>query len=156
MYANALGLNGAGGNTAATGAFQAGPGYNFAMDQGIQALDRSASGKGFFGSGNAAIALNNYGQGMANQEFGNWLTRLQGLGAQGLTAAAGQTGRQGSLAGINQWGAGGRAGNIWNAASGQANAQMQGATADAASNAQGGKNLFSALLGGANLASKFF
>ena len=113
MYANALGFNGASGNKAATDAFPTNPGYNFQLQQGIQALDRSAAGSGLFGSGNAAMALNQYGQGLANQDYGNWLSRLQGLGAQGLTAAAGQTGRQGSLAGIDT-GLGNAQAGVWN------------------------------------------
>lgn len=156
MYANALGLNGPGGNTAATGAFQAGPGYNFALGQGIQALDRSAAGSGMFGSGNAAMALNDYGQGMANQEYGNWLQRLGGLGAQGLTAAGGQTGRQGSLADINMWGAGRRASNLTDAAQFGANKLYEGRTADINANQQGGANILDALFGGLNLAGKFW
>lgn len=151
MYANALGLNGPGGNTAATGAFQVGPGYNFALNQGIQALDRSAAGRGMFGSGNAAMALNDYGQGMANQEYGNWLSRLSGLGAQGLQAAGGQTGRQGSLAGINMWGAGGRGGNLMDAGKFGAEALYKGRMDDVAANQQGGANLYNAILGGLNL-----
>lgn len=156
MYANALGLNGAGGNVAASGAFQANPGYQFAMDQGVQALDRSAAGKGFYGSGNAAVELNKFGQGQANQEYGNWLSRLQGLGAQGLQAAAGQTDRQGRLAGINQWGAGGRANAIVDLTKAQAGNLQSGPAADAAANAQGGANLLGALLGVGNLGLKAF
>lgn len=144
MYSNALGLNGQQGNQAATSAFQASPGYNFATQQGIQALDRSAAGSGMFGSGNAAMALNNYGQGMANQQYGNWLSGLSGLNNQGLQAAGGQTGRQGALAGINQWGAGGRAQNLYNGT-------YQGQTADAGQNAQGGANLWNAIAGGLSL-----
>jgi len=157
MYANALGLNGPQGNQAATQAFQVNPGYQFALGQGIQALDRSAAGSGMFGSGNAAMALNDYGQGMANQQYGNWLSGLSGLNNQGLAAATGQTARSKTLgdytmqAGLAAGGANLQAGL---AAGGQ---QFQGAMADAASNAQGGSNLFgalgSALSGGLSLLS---
>jgi len=92
MYSNALGLNGAKGNTAATGAFQAGPGYQFALDQGTQAALRGASAGGMLNSGNTLTALAQYGQGLANQEYGSWLNRLQGQSAQGLQAASGQAG----------------------------------------------------------------
>lgn len=77
MYANGLGLNGAAGNAAATGAFQAGPGYQFQLDQGLQALTRAASAGGMLASGNTLAAGTEYGQGLANQEYGNWLGRLQ-------------------------------------------------------------------------------
>lgn len=76
LYADALGINGADGNARATGAFQAGPGYNFAMDQGLQALNRSASAAGMLASGNTLTAATQYGQGLANQEYGSWLGRL--------------------------------------------------------------------------------
>ena len=154
MYSNALGLIGPGGNTTATNAFQTSPGYQFQLGQGTQALDRSAAGSGLFGSGNAAMALNQYGQGLANQDYGNWLSRLQGLGAQGLTAAAGQTGRQGSLAGLDVGLGQGQTG-VWNNLTNNVTqGYTQGQQADAAINASGMVNLFSALLGGANLGLK--
>jgi len=90
MYGNALGLNGADGNAAATGAFQTGPGYQFALDQGTQAALRGASAAGMLNSGNTLTALTGYGQGLANQEYGSWLDRLAGQSAQGLQAAGGQ------------------------------------------------------------------
>lgn len=76
LYADALGINGAGGNARATGAFQAGPGYGFAMDQGLQALNRSAAAGGMLASGNTLAAATQYGQGLANQEYNGWLGRL--------------------------------------------------------------------------------
>ncbi len=156
MYGNALGLNGAQGNQAARQAFQTSPGYEFATGQGIQALDRSAAGAGMFGSGNAAMALNDYGQGMANQQYGNWLQGLSGLNNQGLAAATGQTARQGALANIEQWAAGGAAqGNL---AAALANGQniMQGGIASAQANMQGGANLLGGITSGlSGIASLF-
>jgi hypothetical protein len=76
LYADALGINGAEGNGRATGAFQAGPGYGFAMDQGLQGVTRAASAGGMLASGNTMNAAQKYGQGLANQEYGNWLGRL--------------------------------------------------------------------------------
>jgi hypothetical protein len=157
MYQNALGLNGPSGNTAATQAFQSSPGYQFATQQGIQALDRSAAGAGMFGSGNAAMALNDYGQGMAKQDYGNWLNNLNGLNSQGLLAAGGQQQRQTTLGGYNML-AGELSGNAdMNAGLNASNVIMQGKLADAAANAQGGSNLFgalgSALSGGLSLLS---
>jgi hypothetical protein len=157
MYGNALGLNGPKGNQAATQAFQANPGYQFATQQGIQALDRSAAGAGMFGSGNAAMALNDYGQGMANQQYGNWLSNLNGMNSQGLLAAGGQQQRQSTLGGYNMQ-AGLAAGSAdMQAGLNASNVIMQGQLADAAANAQGGSNLFgalgSALSGGLSLLS---
>ena len=47
---DALGVNGADGNTRATGAFQAGPGYQFALNTGLDAIDRRAASRGMLGS----------------------------------------------------------------------------------------------------------
>lgn len=102
MYSNALGLNGADGNTAATSAFQAGPGYQFALDQGTQAALRGASAGGMLNSGNTLTALAGFGQGLANQEYGSWLDRLQGQSAQGLQAASGQAQGYGNMSNIFQ------------------------------------------------------
>lgn len=110
MYSNALGLNGADGNATATGAFQAGPGYQFAMDQGTNAALRGASAAGMINSGNTLTALSQYGQGLANQEYGGWLDRLSGLSGQGLAATNGQAGALGSLASLYQGTAGDRLG----------------------------------------------
>ena len=101
MQANALGLGGAAGNEAATNAFQAGPGYQFALDQGLQALNRNAASRGMLASGNNSMDITRYAQGLANQEYGNWLDRLGNFSGMGLGAAQGQTGRQGALAGID-------------------------------------------------------
>lgn len=76
LYADANGINGPEGNARAVGAFQAGPGYQFQMDQGLQAVNRSASAAGMLPSGNTLAAATQFGQGLANQEYGNWLGRL--------------------------------------------------------------------------------
>jgi hypothetical protein len=100
MYSNALGLNGADGNAAATGAFQAGPGYDFALKQGEQSALRGASAAGMLNSGNTLTALTQFGQGTANKEYGSWLDRLQGQSAQGLSAAGGAAGLTSGLASL--------------------------------------------------------
>jgi hypothetical protein len=154
LYSNALGLNGASGNAAATQAYQTSPGYNFQLQQGTQALDRSAAGAGLFGSGNAATALTQYGQGLANQDYGNWLARLQGLGAQGLTAASGQTGRQGSLANIDTGLGNALAGIDINSANSIVNAYNNANAMQESSRSSFLNNLTSGLLGGAQLGLK--
>lgn len=101
MQANALGLGGAAGNQAATEAFQAGPGYQFALDQGLQALNRNAASRGMLASGNNSQDILRFSQGLANQEYGNWLNRLGDFSRLGLGAAQGQTGRQSDLASLD-------------------------------------------------------
>lgn len=104
MYGNALGLNGADGNAAATGAFQAGPGYEWQMNQGIDALQRSNAARGVLGSGETTLDTLTYAQGLANQEYGNWLDNLSGYSNQqaGLytTGLGGQAGALGDLASL--------------------------------------------------------
>jgi len=92
MYTNALGLNGAGGNATAVNAFQTGPGYDFEMDQGMQALQRLNASKGRLDSGNTMIDAMGFAGGLANREYGNWLTRLQGQQELGANVAGAQAG----------------------------------------------------------------
>ncbi len=77
-YANATGVNGAAGNAEALAGFQAGPGYQFGLDQGLQALQRTASSQGRLQSGNTDIDLLQYGVKSANDEWGNYVDRLGG------------------------------------------------------------------------------
>jgi hypothetical protein len=79
MYLNSLGLNGAAGNQAAVDAFQTGPGYQFQLNQGLNAIDRARANAGMLNSGNTSIDALTYGQGLANQAYGGWQSQLQGL-----------------------------------------------------------------------------
>lgn len=79
MYYNSLGLNGQEGYDAALGAFQQGPGYQFALDQANQNVLRNNAAMGGVASGNTATALSDRAQQLQNMEFGNWQNRLQGL-----------------------------------------------------------------------------
>lgn len=114
LYLDALGANGAAGNTRATGAFQAGPGYQFALDQGLQALNRRRAAGGMLDSGNADLDAIRFGTGLADQTYGDWLTRLSDLVNPELSAtsgaASGQAGIQGGLASL----ATGRASDLTN------------------------------------------
>ena len=95
-YADALGLNGQAGVDATRNAFQTGPGYQFAMDQGLGALERRAAAQGRLGSGQTGIDTLQFAQGLANQEWGNWLNNLQ---SYGNTQAGIYTGALGGQAG---------------------------------------------------------
>lgn len=148
MYGNALGLNGADGNATATGAFQAGPGYQFAMDQGTQAALRGASAAGMLNSGNTLTALTGFGQGLANQEYGSWLDRLKGSSDQGLQAASGQASGYGNLANLYQQGTDNRLGLESGVVQGLMGANNQVAQGKEAKNAAQGA-FGGALLGGA-------
>jgi hypothetical protein len=98
MYLNSLGVNGAQGNQAAVNAFQAGPGYGFQMDQGLDAINRRRAASGMLGSGNADLDAIKYGQGLANQTYGDWQKNLGGLVNPELQAASGAATGQ---AGVN-------------------------------------------------------
>jgi len=102
LYGDAIGLNGAEGNARATDAFHTGPGYSFALDQGTQAALRGASAAGMLNSGNTLTALTEYGQGLADQEYGSWLDRLNGVSGQGLSAAGGVAQGYGAKADLYQ------------------------------------------------------
>lgn len=65
--------------TGSNGGYQASPGYKFALDQGLQATQRSNSA--MRGSGNALAELMKYGTGLASQDYGNtrdFLGRMTG------------------------------------------------------------------------------
>jgi hypothetical protein len=62
------------------------PSYAWRFQQGQQALERSQASKGLLGSGNAAVELQTYGQGMASTEYQAQFQRLM----QGATMATGQ------------------------------------------------------------------
>ena len=78
MYANAMGLNGAAGNQAAQDAFTAGPGYQWNMDQTLQALGRAGAAAGRLDSGNTSLDFMKAAQGLSAQEWNNWLQGLSG------------------------------------------------------------------------------
>jgi hypothetical protein len=78
------------------------PGYQFQFEQGTQAVARQMASSGFLGSGNEAIALTQYGQGLAKNFYltqANLLAQLAGITAPSspsqlsgaATAAAGQS-----------------------------------------------------------------
>ena len=54
-------------------------GYQFDVDQGNQAINRSAAAKGSLNSGGVLAELAKYGQGMASKEYGDQVNRLSGI-----------------------------------------------------------------------------
>jgi hypothetical protein len=92
-YLGSLGLGGQQGRQSALSSFQTSPGYQFALNQGLQGVQRGLSSSGMTGSGAEQKALNDYAMGMANQEYGNWQNRLSGLAGMGQTSAESAAGR---------------------------------------------------------------
>jgi hypothetical protein len=85
--------------------FEASPGYQFRVDEGRKAMERSAAARGMLNSGGMLRQLQEYGQGAATQEYGNQFNRLAhlaGLGtgptAQGVQAAGNMSVNMGNAA----------------------------------------------------------
>lgn len=92
MSADALGLNGPEGVARAQAAFQAGPGFQFALNQGLESIARNANVGGMAAGGNALREAQTYGQGLAQQEYDKWrqsLAAREGLYAPLERAALG-------------------------------------------------------------------
>lgn len=122
LYMDSLGINGAAGNQNAVNSFQAGPGYQFQLDQGNDAINRRRASAGMLNSGNADIDALKFGQGLANQEYGNWQTKLGGFISPELQAtsgaAAGRAGVDSQIAGLYGTDATNRVGVAGNVATG--------------------------------------
>jgi len=52
------------------------PGYKFAYNQGLEAVNRTAAAKGMLGSGNRLYDLTKFGQGLASQTYNNTISQL--------------------------------------------------------------------------------
>lgn len=64
-------------------AFQNAPDYQFALQQGLQGLDRSAASRGSLYSGGQQADTLKYAQGLASQNLGNYRNSLMGLAQMG-------------------------------------------------------------------------
>lgn len=99
-----------------SGGFEKTPAYRFQLRQGQNAINALAGAQGGVLSGRTLQALSGFNQGLASQEYGNYLARLQGMQGMGLNAAAGQgSAAQNAAAGVS------------NALAGRGNAQAAGA-----------------------------
>lgn len=81
-----LGLNG---QPADFSQFYNTPGYQFATQQGTQAIDRQASANGSLYTPNTLASVGQYVTGAASQNYNNYISQLfnaAGMGAQGNTA----------------------------------------------------------------------
>lgn len=63
------------------------PNYQFAFNQGLQAVQRSGAATGTLQSGGQVKAETEFGQGLASQQFGNYVSQLQSLANLGSGAA---------------------------------------------------------------------
>ena len=90
-YTNILGLNGPDAAKSAMNAFTASPGYQYQLDQGLRAVDAGAASRGLLHSGATIKAEQTLGNNLANQDFGNYVTRLNSLAGLGLQGAQGES-----------------------------------------------------------------
>ncbi len=102
-YGNALGLNGDAGSQSAISAFQQNPGYQFALNQGLDALDRRAASRGMLNSGNTTADTLNYANGLASQNWQQYINNLANTVGVAQNTANAQSGTltgqgQGNLA----------------------------------------------------------
>lgn len=86
FYADALGLGGQAGIDKSRERFEESPGYDFMMEQGLDALDRRAASRGMLDSGNTTTDTLNFAEGVADQEWSDYLDRLDAEAARGMQA----------------------------------------------------------------------
>lgn len=85
----ALGLPGGVDSQTATNAFRTSPGYDFALKTGQNQVETGAAAGGNLFSGKTLKDLATYGQGQADQQFGNWYGRVGGIADMGTNATGG-------------------------------------------------------------------
>lgn len=90
-YADITGAAGQPGQDRARALFQTDPGYQFARDEALKATERTQGTGGFQGSGNVLTALQDRASGLAQQQYGNYVSRLAPFLPYSL-GAAGQLG----------------------------------------------------------------
>jgi len=98
LYADALGLNGPEGQARARSTFQASPGFQFQLDEANNLAERRAAARGGLGGGNVIDATTRLATGLAQQDYGNWLSRLAPYNAQSESIAGRQAGVLGDRA----------------------------------------------------------
>lgn len=89
------------------------PTYKVGLEEGEKAVTRNAASLGRLASGNTLMDINKFGQNYASGRLGEYLSGLGGIADAAFGAAQGQTGRQGTLAGIDM-SRGQGAANVWN------------------------------------------
>lgn len=129
--ADATGANGAEGTARAQADFTASPGYLFRLNQGTQAIDRSANANGRLYSGGTLKALTEFGQGVGSQEWGNYVGGLRDLAGGGQAAS-------GALSNLTADVAGSRANALLGTGTARAQTRAAGLGAITDANTQGG------------------
>lgn len=68
--------------------FHASPDYQFTLNQGLQGLDRSAAARGSLYSGGHSADTLGYAEGLANQNYNSYYSKLANLAGMGQSAAS--------------------------------------------------------------------
>ena len=151
-YGDATGANGAEGLTRAKGLFDQTPGYTSGFDLLTDANDRRAASRGILASGNTIADTAKLATTYADQNYGNYVSRLAPYLGANQAAVSGGSSILGTQAGADLGVAGTKAnlGYGANTAIGNANADKDTAAYSAS------QNFWNALMGGANLAVKAY
>jgi hypothetical protein len=72
----------------ALNAFQTSPGYSWRKQEGVNALDRSAAAKGLLLSGAQVKGVQGFGDGLAAEEWRNYMADLKDTAGMGQSAAS--------------------------------------------------------------------
>lgn len=154
-YGDASGANGSAGTARAYDAFKnsgAYGGFNFANDQGLQAIDRTHAAAGNLNSGNADTDAAKFTTGLAGNTWQNYVSGLQpylGANANAVAGGAGVATGQGTALAATDVSQG-------NAANTNQTAQGASNAAATMNNYNVGQNQLNALTSGAKLAGGLF
>lgn len=118
QMANLLGLNGEPAQTQGFDNWRKSTGYNFGLNQGMNAITGSAAAKGLLNSGATARALSQFGQDYGATKFGDYMGQLQNLinpamQAGGLITGAGQVSNSSSKGSSSNGGFGSVVGSLF-------------------------------------------
>lgn len=154
-YGDASGANGATGLQNATNNFKSSQqygNYGFALDQGLQALQRTHAAAGNLNSGNADSDTLKYATGLAGQQYTNYLAGLSPYLGQQTSAVSGAAGVDTGLGNAlnTSYGAQGALANTTQTGIGNANAAAD------LNNYNVSGNIVNAALQGGKLASNLF
>jgi hypothetical protein len=118
------------------------PSYQFDQQEGQRAIDRSAAARGMDASGRTLKDLTRFGTGLADQTYGNQLTRLLGIDQQGFSQGMQALGAQNGAYGAGLQGQYGARATAYNGDMASAGTIGQGDIAAANARAAGSQNIF--------------
>jgi len=118
------------------------PSYQFDQQEGQRAVDRSAAARGMDASGRTLKDLTRFGTGLADQTYGNQLSRLLGINQQGFSQGMSALGAQNSAYGAGLQGQYGARSSAYAGDMASAGTIGQGDIAAANARAAGAQNIF--------------